>query len=65
MLMISKLDLQARPLYAGWAGNKITCEEDLSSARTIYVEGLPQSIKTPTELGMYLSKNDDISFCQV
>ncbi|XP_046853711.1 cylicin-1-like [Xenia sp. Carnegie-2017] len=64
MLMISKLNLQARPLYAGWAGNKITCEEDLSSARTIYVEGLPQSIKTPTELGMYLSKNDDISFCQ-
>ena len=65
MWMIPKLDLQSQPLHAGWAGNNVTCEDDLSSVSTIYVEGLPSSVTTVKDLRQFLSKNDDISFCQV
>ena len=65
MIMISKLDLQPRKLQAGWAGNDIVCEADLSQVSTIYVEGLPSSLTTVKELRQFLGKSEDISFCQV
>lgn len=65
MCMIQTLDLQSKPLHADWAGNNVTCEDDLSAVSTIYVEGLPLSITTVKDLRQFLSKNDEISFCQV
>ena len=65
MTMISKIDLQPRKLQAGWAGNDIMCESDLTSVSTIYVEGLPCSVTTVKELRQFLGKNEEISFCQV
>lgn len=66
MWMIPKLELQPQALRAGWAGNNITCEDDLFSVSTIYVQGIPSSIQTVKDLKQFFSKNnDEISFCQV
>ena len=63
--MMPKLDLQSQLLQAGWAGNNVTCEDDLSSVSTLYVEGIPSSITTIKELRQFFSKTDEITFCQV
>jgi hypothetical protein len=65
MWTIPKIDIQSQPLRAGWAGNNVTCEDDLSSVSTIYVAGLPASIISVKDLRQFLSKNDEIAFCQV
>ena len=65
MVMISKLELQSRKLQVGWAGNDVTCEQDLASVSTVYIEGVPTTLTTVKELRQFLGKSDEISFCQV